>query len=43
MGGPFRSHPLSFPTCAGFFYTRLAFYAYKGYAGYSFDDIPDVD
>lgn len=36
-------------TCAeftartGFYYTRLAFYAYKGYAGYSFEDIPDVD
>jgi hypothetical protein len=27
----------------GFYYTRLAFYAYKGYAGYSFEDIPDVD
>ena len=34
---------LSLPTHAGFYYTRLAFYAYKGYAGYSFEDIPDVD
>ena len=28
---------------AGFYYTRLALYAYKGYAGYSFEDIPEVD
>ena len=27
----------------GFYHIRLAVYAYKGYAGYSFDDIPDYD
>ncbi|XP_072042389.1 transmembrane protein 230-like [Amphiura filiformis] len=27
----------------GFYHVRLALYAYKGYAGYSFDDIPDYD
>ncbi len=28
---------------AGFYYTRLAYYAYRGYEGYSYDDIPEVD
>ncbi len=27
----------------GFYHVRLALYAYKGYPGYSFDDIPDYD
>ena len=27
----------------GFYHVRLAIYAYKGYVGYSFDDIPDYD
>jgi hypothetical protein len=27
----------------GFYYTRLAYYAYRGYAGYTFEDIPDLD
>ncbi len=27
----------------GFYYTRIAYYAYRGYAGYSYDDIPEVD
>ena len=28
---------------AGFYYTRLAYYAYRGYEGYSYDDIPQMD
>ncbi|XP_058419147.1 transmembrane protein 230 isoform X1 [Diceros bicornis minor] len=27
----------------GFYHLRIAFYAYKGYRGYSYDDIPDFD
>ncbi|KJE94012.1 hypothetical protein CAOG_08809 [Capsaspora owczarzaki ATCC 30864] len=27
----------------GFYHLRLAYYAYRGYKGYSFDDIPDFD
>ncbi|WOL19027.1 transmembrane protein 230-like [Canna indica] len=26
----------------GFYYTRIAYYAYKGYKGFSFDTIPSV-
>ncbi|KAK8965047.1 hypothetical protein KSP40_PGU004523 [Platanthera guangdongensis] len=26
----------------GFYYTRIAYYAYKGYKGFSFDNIPPV-
>ncbi|CAD5187507.1 uncharacterized protein LOC135678310 [Musa acuminata AAA Group] len=26
----------------GFYYTRIAYYAYKGYKGFSFDNIPAV-
>jgi hypothetical protein len=26
----------------GFYHTRIAYYAYKGYEGYSLDDIPDM-
>ncbi|KAG0463187.1 hypothetical protein HPP92_021663 [Vanilla planifolia] len=26
----------------GFYYTRIAYYAYKGYKGFSFDNIPSV-
>ncbi|XP_074642943.1 transmembrane protein 230-like [Tubulanus polymorphus] len=27
----------------GAYHVRIAYYAYKGYAGYSFDDIPEYD
>ena len=27
----------------GFYHVRIAFYAYKGYKGFSFDDIPSID
>ncbi|KAG8440914.1 hypothetical protein GDO86_006593 [Hymenochirus boettgeri] len=27
----------------GFYHLRIAYYAYKGYRGYSYDDIPDFD
>ena len=27
----------------GFYHVRIAYYAWKGYRGYSFDDIPDFD
>jgi hypothetical protein len=27
----------------GFYYTRAAYYAYRGYEGFSFDDIPQMD
>ncbi|XP_042200515.1 transmembrane protein 230a [Callorhinchus milii] len=27
----------------GFYHLRIAFYAFKGYRGYSYDDIPDFD
>lgn len=27
----------------GFYHVRLAIYAYSGYEGYSYDDIPDYD
>ncbi|EDO37093.1 predicted protein [Nematostella vectensis] len=27
----------------GFYHVRLAYYAWKGYRGYSFEDIPDFD
>ncbi|XP_060787739.1 transmembrane protein 230b [Neoarius graeffei] len=27
----------------GFYHLRIAYYAYKGYHGYSYDDIPDFD
>lgn len=26
----------------GFYYTRIAYYAYKGYKGFSFNNIPSV-
>jgi hypothetical protein len=26
----------------GFYHTRIAYYAWKGYEGYSLDDIPDM-
>ncbi|KAH3788614.1 transmembrane protein 230-like [Dreissena polymorpha] len=27
----------------GFYHVRIAYYAYKGYVGYSYDDIPEFD
>lgn len=27
----------------GAYHVRIAYYAYKGYEGYSFDDIPEFD
>ncbi|KAL4231211.1 hypothetical protein ACF0H5_008793 [Mactra antiquata] len=27
----------------GFYHVRIAYYAYQGYVGYSFDDIPEFD
>lgn len=27
----------------GFYHLRIAYYASKGYPGYSYDDIPDFD
>lgn len=27
----------------GFYHLRIAYYASKGYRGYSYDDIPDFD
>lgn len=27
----------------GFYHVRIAYYAYQGYAGYSFSDIPEFD
>ncbi|XP_034025710.1 transmembrane protein 230b [Thalassophryne amazonica] len=27
----------------GFYHLRIAYYAFKGYPGYSYDDIPDFD
>ena len=27
----------------GFYHVRLAYYAFKGYPGYSFEDLPDFD
>uniref|UniRef100_A0A673HFY8 Transmembrane protein 230 n=1 Tax=Sinocyclocheilus rhinocerous TaxID=307959 RepID=A0A673HFY8_9TELE len=27
----------------GFYHLRIAYYAFKGYRGYSYDDIPDFD
>ncbi|KAJ3604558.1 hypothetical protein NHX12_029298 [Muraenolepis orangiensis] len=27
----------------GFYHLRIAYYAWKGYRGYSYDDIPDFD
>lgn len=27
----------------GFYHVRIAYYAWKGYRGYSFEDIPDFD
>ncbi|CDW53471.1 UPF0414 transmembrane protein C20orf30 homolog [Trichuris trichiura] len=27
----------------GFYHVRIAYYAFKGYQGYSFDDIPDFN
>ncbi|XP_077236799.1 uncharacterized protein LOC143878393 [Tasmannia lanceolata] len=47
VGGD-RAHGLFFATLGsvlfipGFYYTRIAYYAYKGYKGFSFSNIPPV-
>ncbi|KAG1326893.1 transmembrane protein [Cocos nucifera] len=47
VGGD-RAHGVSFAILGsilfipGFYYTRIAYYAYKGYKGFSFANIPDV-
>jgi len=42
-----RCHPLLFlGTIAfvpGLYHVRIAYYAWKGYHGYSYDDIPSID
>ncbi|KAK3743712.1 hypothetical protein QZH41_012397, partial [Actinostola sp. cb2023] len=42
-----RTYPLliigSLMFIPGFYHVRLAYCAWKGYRGYSFDDIPDFD
>ncbi|XP_031562262.1 transmembrane protein 230-like [Actinia tenebrosa] len=42
-----RTYPLlilgSLMFIPGFYHVRLAYYAWKGYKGYSYDDIPDFD
>jgi hypothetical protein len=38
-----RGRALTRSLLPGFYYTRLAYYASKGYAGYSYDDIPEVE
>ncbi|XP_051148378.1 uncharacterized protein LOC127263410 [Andrographis paniculata] len=47
IGGD-RAHGLFFAVLGGilfipgFYYTRIAYYAYKGYKGFSFSNIPQV-
>ncbi|CAH9095069.1 unnamed protein product [Cuscuta epithymum] len=47
IGGD-RAHGLFFAILGGilflpgFYYTRIAYYAYKGYSGFSFSNIPPV-
>ncbi|KAL1553873.1 transmembrane protein 230-like protein [Salvia divinorum] len=47
IGGD-RAHGLFFSVLGGilfipgFYYTRIAYYAYKGYKGFSFSNIPQV-
>ncbi|KAM7485421.1 hypothetical protein LguiA_001430 [Lonicera macranthoides] len=47
VGGD-RTHGISFAILGsilfipGFYYTRIAYYAYKGYKGFSFSNIPPV-
>lgn len=42
-----RTYPLlilgSLMFIPGFYHVRIAYYAWKGYRGYSFEDIPDFD